>query len=366
VRVLFALPGLHRVNRGAEVAFESVAHHLAASGEDVVVIGSGRERAGEPYTFRHAPAANRERFERWPKVPFLRSDYMYEELTFAPGLLRSYRGRDFDVTLTCGFPYTHWVLRGKRRRGRPAHVYVTQNGDWPAFRHRSEYRFFSCDGLVCINPVYERHHRERWRTALIPNGVDPDRFFPGASERARFGIPAAAPVVLMVSALIPSKRVVEGVRAVAAIPDAVLIVAGDGAQRQELDALAEQLMPGRFIRRSVPRDDMPALYRSADVFLHLTLDEPFGNVYAEAMASGLGVVAHDTEVTRWICGEQETLVDTTGSRRVTEALVDALARTGEDVAERVDRTRRLFSWGAVATQYRTFLTDVVEGRVERS
>ena len=44
---------------------------------------------------------------------------------------------------------------------------MTQNGDWPAFRTGGECRFFSCDGLVCINPVYERNHRDRWRTALI-------------------------------------------------------------------------------------------------------------------------------------------------------------------------------------------------------
>ena len=361
MRILFALPGLHRVNRGAEVAFEAVARHLAEEGEDVIVVGSGRPRDGEPYEFRHAPAIGRERFERWPEVPLGRSDYMYEELTFAPGLARAYKAREVDVTLTCGFPYAQWVLRAKRRAHRPAHVFVTQNGDWPAFRTGGECRFFSCDGLVCINPVYERNHRDRWRTALIPNGVDPDRFTPGPSCRSHFGIPASAPVILMVSALIPTKRVADGVRAAAAIPDAVLVVAGDGAQRDEIDALAAELMPGRFVRRAVPRDDMPALYRCADVFLHLTLDEPFGNVYAEAMATGLPVVAHDTEVTRWICGDDGTLVDSTDLARVTAALKGVLSDGPGDVAARLERTRTLFAWRSVARQYRDFLGEVVAG-----
>ena len=44
MKILMALPGLHRVSRGAEVAFESVASGLAQSGEiEVTVAGSGPE-----------------------------------------------------------------------------------------------------------------------------------------------------------------------------------------------------------------------------------------------------------------------------------------------------------------------------------
>ena len=38
---------------------------------------------------------------------------------------------------------------------------------------------------------------------------------------------------------------------------------------------------------------MPGLYRSAEVLLHMSVDEPFGNIYVEALASGLPVVTHD-------------------------------------------------------------------------
>jgi glycosyltransferase involved in cell wall biosynthesis len=362
MRVLFALPGLHLVNRGAEVAFESVARQLALAGDDVVVIGSGRERAGEPYEFRRARSLPRDRFDRWPKLPLLRSDYMYEELTFGPGLASAYRAREFDVTLTCGFPYSHWIMRAKKRRQRPAHVFVTQNSDWPAFRQGGEFRLFSCDGLVCINPVYERRQRDRWRTALIPNGVDADRFLLGDGDRARFGLPEDAPIVLMASALIPTKRVIEGMRAVAAVPDAMFVVAGDGALRGEIDELGAQLLPGRFRRLSVAREDMPALYRSANVFLHMTLDEPFGNVYVEALASGLPVVAHDAEVTRWICGEDEALVDTTNPAAVTAAIVESLDRRAAARSARSDRARREFSWVRVGGLYRDFLGQVVADR----
>src|SRR5215467_9175025 len=73
VRILFALAGLHRVDRGAEVAFISVAIELAHSGHDVTLIGSGAPRPGMPYRFIHAPARKRESFESWPKFPPLRN-----------------------------------------------------------------------------------------------------------------------------------------------------------------------------------------------------------------------------------------------------------------------------------------------------
>ncbi len=71
MRLLFALPGFHRVDRGAEVALLSVASELARSGDEVTVVGSGKPRAEVPYTYRSLPAVRRERFERFPKFPTL-------------------------------------------------------------------------------------------------------------------------------------------------------------------------------------------------------------------------------------------------------------------------------------------------------
>ena len=42
MRVLFALPGLHKIDRGAEVAFISVANELAKAGCQVTLVGSVR------------------------------------------------------------------------------------------------------------------------------------------------------------------------------------------------------------------------------------------------------------------------------------------------------------------------------------
>lgn len=360
LRVLFALPGLHRVSRGAEAAFENVARQLARRDDfDITLIGSGTERPGEPYRFLHAPMRPRERFEKWPRLPPLRSEYRWEELTFIPGLWRAIRPADYDLTMTCSYPFVNWALRARRRGGKPRHLFVTQNGDWPAQRRNAEYKFFSCDGLVCTNPEYYERQKNTWRCALIPNGMDASRYTPGPADRAAFNIPAEVPVVLMVSALIPSKFVAGGVRAVARLPGVHLVVAGDGPQRDEVDGLARELLPGRFTRLTTTMDRMPALYRCADVFLHLSRDEAFGNVYIEALATGLPVVGHDYPTARWILGEFGRLVDTTDDQRTADAVQAALAAPrAADQRHAFAATR--YDWPAVGAQYATFLKEVAE------
>ena len=194
LRVLFALSGLHRVRRGAETAFESIVEHLARRSDvQVTLIGSGPSPAEGRYRYRRARSVGRHAFEAWPKLPMLRNETMYEELTFAPHLARAYRPSEFDVTVACTFPYTNWVLRRGRDR-RPVHVSVTQNGDWPAQNNRSEFRYFGCDGLICTNNEYYLRNRDRWFCRLIPNGVDPQLFSPGPADRAALGLPDDLPV----------------------------------------------------------------------------------------------------------------------------------------------------------------------------
>jgi len=359
MRILFALPGFHRFERGAEVALLSLAAELGRAGEQVTVIGSGRARAGTPYRFLHAGSIRRERLERMPSIPALRSETAWEEASFAPGLLRAYRPADYDVTVTCSFPFTNWALRRPVAGGRrPPHVFVTQNGDWPAVSNDAEFRTFGCEGLVCTNPDYLAANQARWRCALIPNGIDAARFTPGAAERARLGLPDKGPIVLMVSALIETKRVADGVRAVSHLPGAQLVVAGDGPERDAVDRLAAELLPGRFRRLTVAATEMPALYRSADVFLHLSKLESFGNVFIEALGCGTPVVGHDSERLRWIVGEDAVLLDTSDPAAVARALDRAIAARDTLVPGGVRRAAD-FAWPRVAAQYRDFFAEVI-------
>ena len=274
MRILFALAGFHRYNRGAEVAFIAVAKELTSLGDEVTLIGSGPSRQKSSYRFLRAPCIGREKFEWLPSFPLFRDECTFEELTFIPNLLRCYKPQDYDATITCSYPFTNWALTMRTFRGhRPPHVFVTENGDWPALSNNSEYRFFRCDGLVCTNPDFFERNKLRWNCRMIPNGVDCNAFRPGPPDRAVFKLPTDRPIVLMVSALAPNKRVEAAIEAVSKTKDTHLVVAGDGPRRQFVDALAAQLLGDRFTRLVVAPDQMPTLYRSADVVLHLTKEE---------------------------------------------------------------------------------------------
>ena len=65
-----------------------------------------------------------------------------------------------------------------------------------------------------------------------------------------------------------------------------LIIAGDG---YAMDTLEEK-MPGAYFLGNLSHDELSRLYASSDVFVFPSISETYGNVVAEAMASGLPCV----------------------------------------------------------------------------
>ena len=365
-RVAMILPGLGRVQRGAETAFLEVARALGRDPEwDVTVFGSG-DQGTDGLSLQRVGCVPRERFERWPKFPCLRTDNHYEELSFVMSMVRrrTYHPENFDAVIACSYPYVNWMLQLTGGKHRPKQIFVTQNGDWMCQASSREYRLFHCDGLVCINPIYFERHRDSYPSALIPNGVDPDDYRPSVpGEDAHvLGIPRDRPVVLMVSAFIPAKKVAEAIRAVALVPELFLVVAGDGPERRDITSLAAMLLPGRhLLLGSLPRSSMPSIYRQADIFLHMHRDEPFGIVYLEAAASGLAIVAPDAPIPRWILGESAVYVEPDKPDSVAEGLRLALHSESRQRLGTSVRTRVLadWTWDVQARRYRDFIEQIV-------
>ncbi|MBI5487807.1 MAG: glycosyltransferase family 4 protein [Deltaproteobacteria bacterium] len=140
------------------------------------------------------------------------------------------------------------------------------------------------------------------RISVVPNGVDRARFRPGDSWelRRRLGL-AGRRVVLSAGRLVPRKGVdtlIEAFGVVHAVfPGAVLVIAGEGPDRERLAAMARaRRVPVRFLGR-VPDEELPALYGMADVFALAAREEPggdvegFGLVLLEAAACGTPCVA---------------------------------------------------------------------------
>ena len=141
------------------------------------------------------------------------------------------------------------------------------------------------------------------RTYVVRNGIDPTQWTPRLGRddaRRELGVPDGVPVILTACRLFSSKGPGELIRAVAAMesrqPDARLFIVGREmvpGYAAELAALARELGVGDRVTLLGHRPDMGRLMAAADVFAMPSVGEPFGLVYAEAMAMELPVVALD-------------------------------------------------------------------------
>ncbi len=125
---------------------------------------------------------------------------------------------------------------------------------------------------------------------VVYNGVNLERFVP---RRER---PAGPPRVMTVINLIRDKGADTLVDAFAQVPvtDARLMIAGRGAELENLKAQAERLGVADRVEFLGLRDDVDRLLHQVDVFVHpARWEEAFGYSVAEAMACGLPVVSTD-------------------------------------------------------------------------
>ncbi len=205
----------------------------------------------------------------------------------------------------------------------------------------------------------------RARMTMVPSGVNGERFSPDGPVATR---DPDRPRVLTVGRLVERKGFGDIIRAMRYVPDAECVVVGgppaaqlaDDPQARRLQALAEQCKVADRVRLvgSVPRDDMPGWYRSADVLAAAPWYEPFGLTPLEAMACGVPVVGTADG------GLNDTVVDgLTGDlvpARDPRALGAALRRLLNDKVRRftyataaLDRARQCYSWKRAASQLAT-------------
>lgn len=149
--------------------------------------------------------------------------------------------------------------------------------------------------------------------------IDVDRFRPGdAAERLRWReqlkLPHHARIVLSVSRLTPEKGIDTLLDAVARLPDeqrqrTLLVVAGEGRLRDELEAQAARLPARVRFTGALSAEDLPGLLRCADLFVYAARQGSNVPVSVlEAMASGLPVVATNEPV-----AHEEILADGRGT-----------------------------------------------------
>lgn len=133
------------------------------------------------------------------------------------------------------------------------------------------------------------------RIDVVPNAVLADRFElkdSDATDAARRALSVGRDqhCVVYVGALSREKNVAAAIRALACVPDTVLLIAGEGPQRAHLEALVEAVIPGRARFLGALRDVRPVL-TAADALVLPSRSEGMPAAVIEAGLVGTPSVA---------------------------------------------------------------------------
>jgi UDP-glucose:(heptosyl)LPS alpha-1,3-glucosyltransferase len=204
--------------------------------------------------------------------------------------------------------------------------------------------------------IMMNYHVAPEQIAVIYNGVDTKRFHLDrrcavrAAIRKRWNIPLDASLVLFVGSGFRRKgldtllSLWESPR----LEAAYLLVVGADARLNQYRARAHATAPGRVVFTG-RQNDVENYYAAADVVALLSLQEAFGNVILEALASGLPVLAsRDVGAAEIIRGPlAEGLVDDRNDRAALETrLLALLARSKNSETSRMAITlAEQYSWG---------------------
>jgi glycosyltransferase involved in cell wall biosynthesis len=244
------------------------------------------------------------------------------------------------------------------RRGPRVPLIVTLHGV-PNGKYRHGARILSrcADQLVAVSAeVAERVVTACFpssRVRVIENGVVTPEAHDRVDARQRLGIARGAPVALCVARLAPQKRHDLLVAAWQQMPpDAVLLIAGEGATRPAIEAAIRRTGQQDRIRLLGERHDVDWLLAAADVCVLPTDWEGLPISVLEAMAAGVPVVASAVTGLSTFGGTAIELVQPGSS----VALADGLRHVLADDARR----RNLIAAGRALTRERFAPADMCE------
>ncbi len=327
---------------GQNVHVAALACSLAAHGAEVVVHTRRDDRA-QPRRVELAPGVVVDRVDAGPPEPLPKDTLAGWMQAFADDLVEQWRSDPPDVVHAhfwmsglaavlagdrTGVPVglTYHALGAEKRRHQGA-----EDTSPPGREAVERWLATSVDHVLSTTGQERRTvvamGADPADVTVVPCGVDLERFCPdGPAHPARS---TARVRIGCVGRLVPRKGIADVIRALVALPDAELLVAGgpplptldDDPGAVELRCIAVGCGVADRVRflGAVERDDVSALLRSCDVVCCCPWYEPFGLVAVEAMACGVPVVASD------VGGLAETVVHGRTGLHVSVRSPDAIA-----------------------------------------
>jgi D-inositol-3-phosphate glycosyltransferase len=376
---------------GQNVHVAALAEGLARQGAKVVV-HTRRDEVGLPRRVAMAPGVTVDHVAAGPATAVPKDELLPFMDDFAADLHRQWRAKRPDVV------HAHFWMSGKaaieaaRPLGIP--VVLTFHALGNVKRRHQGSKDTSPEGRLaieralvqdadrivatCTDEVFEllRLGGDRRRISVVPCGVDLGLFRDDLLGEPR---PAGRHRLVCVGRLVERKGVGNVITALGRLraaggPDTELVIAG-GPDQQEL---ADDREIGRLrevaraagveervvFRGRIGRQDLPSLFRSADLAVCVPWYEPFGIVPLEAMACGVPVVASA------VGGLVDTVVHgKTGVHvppRRPDVLAEVLGELLDDAPRRralgaagARRARSRYSWDRVAAQTLQAYADLV-------
>lgn len=202
--------------------------------------------------------------------------------------------------------------------------------------------------------------------AVLSRGVDLRSFAPERRSlqlRSLWRANADTPVVLHVGRMAPEKnygllfRIYDAMRK--REPRLRFVLAGEGP----LQASLKREHPECIFAGFLSREEVGRFYASADIYIHASTTETFGNVLTEAMASGLACAGYDYAAARQFIRHGENgLVAPLGDETALEAEAVRLASDTElrrKLGTAAPDSLRRQSWEAVVARFEEDLLAVL-------
>lgn len=177
------------------------------------------------------------------------------------------------------------------------------------------------------------------RMTYIPNGIEADQYQRGASirdSRDALGLPQNASIIGLAGRLSPEKQIDKLItvfpQVCQRVPDAHLVIIGDGPERPALEQQVEQLGLTDRVHLVGWQNPLTPWYQAMDVLALTSSTEGLPNVLLEAMALGVPVAATAVGAIADLldggrCGRLLTQDSASWAAPLTELLTDSTMRT---------------------------------------
>jgi teichuronic acid biosynthesis glycosyltransferase TuaC len=190
-------------------------------------------------------------------------------------------------------------------------------------------------------------------------GVDLDSFHPVDRAAAKRALGVEGALLVSAGALLPRKGQELALTVLADLPEATLILVGDGPDRSRLEGIVRARGLASRVRflGAQPHAALPGLLAAADVTILPTVSEGLANVWVESLACGTPVVTSDVGGAREVIDRPEAGRLVPRDPVAIAAAVRELLVTPPDSAVARCAAER-FSWARNAAELRDHLSSL--------